>query len=178
MTDPESGHDSARSGLPLGLSGQLTRLFIDSPLTPLILLAAILFGALALAMLPREEEPQISVPMVDVLVQADGLRAADAVELVTKPLEEIVKSIREVEHVYSQTMDDRVVVTARFFVGTEEDAAILRVHEEIRANFDRIPIGIPEPLIVGRGINDVAVVVLTLTPRPGASAGPTPTCCR
>ncbi len=170
MTDPRSGHDSARSGPPLGLSGQLTRLFIDSPLTPLILLAAILFGALALAMLPREEEPQISVPMVDVLVQADGLHAPDAVELVTKPLEEIVKGIREVEHVYSQTMDDRVVVTARFFVGTEEDAAVLRVHEEIRANFDRIPIGIPEPLIVGRGINDVAVVVLTLTPHPGPGA--------
>ena len=121
-------------------------------------------------MLPREEEPQISVPMVDVLVQADGLRAPDAVELVTKPLEEIIKGIREVEHIYSQTMDDRVVVTARFFVGTEEDAAVLRVHEEIRANFDRIPIGIPEPLIVGRGINDVAVVVLTLTPRPGPGA--------
>ena len=170
MTAPGSGHEPTRCASSLGLSGHLTRLFIDSPLTPLILLAAILFGALALAMLPREEEPQISVPMVDVLVQADGLRAADAVELVTKPLEEIVKSIREVEHVYSQTMDDRVVVTARFFVGTEEDAAILRVHEEIRANFDRIPIGIPEPLIVGRGINDVAVVVLTLTPRPGPGA--------
>ena len=169
MTDPENSHGSARSR-PLGLSGHLTRLFIDSPLTPMILLAAILFGALALAMLPREEEPQISVPMVDVLVQADGLRAPDAVELVTKPLEEIVKSIREVEHVYSQTMDDRVVVTARFLVGTDEDAAILRMHEEVRASFDRIPIGIPEPLIVGRGINDVAVVVLTLTPRPGPGA--------
>ena len=169
MTDPEQGHEPARSR-PLGLSGHLTRLFISSPLTPLILLAAILFGALALAMLPREEEPQISVPMVDVLVRADGLRAPDAVELVTKPLEEIVKGIREVEHVYSQTQDDQVVVTARFFVGTEEDAAILRLHEEIRANFDRIPIGIPEPLIVGRGINDVAVVVLTLTPRPGPGA--------
>ncbi len=154
----------------LGISGHLARLFIDSPLTPLILVAAILCGAVALIALPREEEPQISVPMVDVLVRADGLRAADAVELVTKPLEEIVKGIREVEHVYSETLDDQVVVTARFLVGTDEDNAVLRVHEEIRANFDRIPIGIPEPLIVGRGINDVAVVVLTLTPRPGPGA--------
>ncbi|MDH3664132.1 MAG: efflux RND transporter permease subunit, partial [Alphaproteobacteria bacterium] len=128
---------------PLGVSGHLASLFIDSPLTPLILVAAILFGALALAVLPREEEPQISVPMVDVLVRADGLRAADAVELVTKPLEEIVKGIREVEHVYSQTLDDQVVVTTRFLVGTDEDNAVLRVHEEIRANYDRIPIGIP-----------------------------------
>ncbi len=159
-----------RDGKPLGVSGRLANQFIDSPLTPLLLLAAILLGALALAVLPREEEPQISVPMVDVLVRADGLRAPDAVELVTKPLEEIVKGIREVEHVYSQTLDDRVVVTARFLVGTDEDAAILRMHEEIRANLDRIPIGIPEPLIVGRGINDVAIVVLTLTPRPGPDA--------
>ena len=94
--------------------------------------------------------------MVDIRVNADGLRAPDAVELVTKPLETIVKGIDGVEHVYSQTEDDRVMVTARFLVGTKADDAILRVHEKIRANLDRIPVGIPEPLIVGRGINDVA----------------------
>ena len=91
----------------------------------------------------------------------------DAAELVTKPLETIVKGIDGVEHVYSQTEDDHVIVTARFFVGTDADTAILRVHEKIRANMDRIPLGIPEPLIVGRGINDVAVVVLTLSPQAG-----------
>ena len=155
---------------PLGVSGKLAQIFIGSPLTPLLLLAALAVGALALMALPREEEPQISVPLVDVLVRADGLKAPDAVELVTKPLEEIVKGVREVEHVYSQTEDDQVVVTARFFVGTDQDAAILRIHEEIRANFDRVPIGIPEPLIIGRGINDVAILVLTLTPRPGPAA--------
>ncbi len=117
--------------------------------------------------LPREEEPQISVPMVDVFVTADGLKAEDAVKLVTEPLETIIKGINGVEHVYSNTADDRVVVTARFFVGTPEDDAILRVHEKVRANYDRIPIGIPEPLIVGRGIDDVAIVTLTLTPKPG-----------
>ncbi|HVX75396.1 MAG TPA: efflux RND transporter permease subunit [Bradyrhizobium sp.] len=154
----------------LGLSGRLTRATIASPLTPLFLLAALIVGLIALAVIPREEEPQISVPMVDILVNADGLRGPDAVELVTKPLEEIVKGIDGVEHVYSQTEDDRVMVTARFLVGTKFDDAILRVHEKIRANLDRIPIGIPEPLIVGRGINDVAVTVLTLSPKPEASA--------
>ena len=109
------------------------------------------------------------MPMVDIRVQADGLKAPDAVELVTKPLEAIVKAIDGVEHVYSQTQDDRVMVTARFLVGTKADDAILRVHEKIRANMDRIPVGIPEPLIVGRGINDVAVVVLTLSPKPEAA---------
>lgn len=150
--------------MKLGISGVITRAFIGSPLTPLILLAAIALGFVALAMLPREEEPQISVPMVDILVSADGLKAVDAVELVTKPLEDIIKGIDEVEHVYSLSNDDRVVVTARFFVGTDDDRAILRVHQEIRANYDRIPMGIPEPLIIGRGINDVPIVTLTLTP--------------
>jgi len=154
----------------LGLSGRLTQATIRSPLTPLFLLAALAVGLIALMTIAREEEPQISVPMVDIRVNADGLKAPDAVELVTKPLEAIIKGIDGVEHVYSQTVDDRVMVTARFLVGTKSDEAILRVHEKIRANLDRIPVGIPEPLIVGRGINDVAVVVLTLSPKPDAAA--------
>jgi multidrug efflux pump subunit AcrB len=154
----------------LGLSGRLTQATIRSPLTPLFLLAALAVGLIALTTIAREEEPQISVPMVDIRVNADGLKAPDAVELVTKPLEAIIKGIDGVEHVYSQTVDDRVLVTARFLVGTKSDDAILRVHEKIRANIDRIPVGIPEPLIVGRGINDVAVVVLTLSPKPDAAA--------
>ncbi|HLN10978.1 MAG TPA: efflux RND transporter permease subunit, partial [Xanthobacteraceae bacterium] len=153
----------------LGLSGRLTQATICSPLTPLFLLAALAVGTIALLVIPREEEPQISVPMVDIMIRADGLKGPDAVELVTKPLEAIVKAIDGVEHVYSQTVDDRVMVTARFFVGTKSDDAILRIHEKIRANYDRIPVGIPEPLIVGRGINDVAIVVLTLSPTPEAA---------
>jgi multidrug efflux pump subunit AcrB len=153
----------------LGLSGSLTRFSIRSPLTPLFLLAALAAGMVALLTIPREEEPQISVPMVDISISANGLKAAEAAELVTKPLETIVKAIAGVEHVYSQTQDDRVMVTARFLVGTREDDAVLRVHEKIRANLDRIPIGIPEPLVVGRGISDVPVVVLTLSPRPDAA---------
>jgi multidrug efflux pump subunit AcrB len=148
----------------LGISGHVARAFIASPLTPLLLLAALAVGGLALAVMPREEEPQISVPLVDILVTADGLKAVDAVELVTKPLEDIIKGINGVEHVYSNSEDDRVIVTARFEVGHDEDTAILRVHENVRANLNRIPIGIPEPLIIGRGIDDVAILVLTLTP--------------
>ncbi|MCC6946817.1 MAG: efflux RND transporter permease subunit [Bradyrhizobiaceae bacterium] len=155
--------------MKLGIAGGLTRAFIASPLTPLFLLAAFALGLVALVTLPREEEPQISVPMVDIHVEANGLKAEDAVKLVTEPLETIIKSIDGVEHVYSQTEDDGSVVTARFLVGTNADAAILRVHEKIRANMDRIPVGIPEPLIVGRGIDDVAIVVVTLAPTPAAA---------
>ncbi|PTW46159.1 efflux RND transporter permease subunit [Rhodovulum kholense] len=154
----------------LGLAGHLTRGFIRSPLTPLLLLAALALGLIALIALPREEEPQISVPLVDIHVQADGLKAVDAVKLVTEPLETIVKGIDEVEHVYSQTYDDRAMVTARFKVGLSQDTAILRVRDKILANMDRIPVGIPEPLVVGRGINDVAIVTLTFTPTFGQTA--------
>ncbi|PTE14198.1 efflux RND transporter permease subunit [Pseudogemmobacter blasticus] len=156
-----------RPSHPLGIAGGLTRSFIASALTPLFILAALAAGLVALTSLPREEEPQISVPMVDIFVQAPGLRAEDAVKLVTEPLEIIVKGINDVEHVYSQTHDDSTMVAARFNVGTKAEDAILRVHEKLRANIDRLPVGIPEPLVVGRGIDDVAILSLTLSPRPG-----------
>ena len=162
-------HSPRDDGPRLGLAGLLTRAFIASPLTPLLLIASLAFGLIALMALPREEEPQISVPMIDIQVQAPGLKAPDAVKLITEPLEQIVKGIDGVEHVYSQTQDDGVLVTARFLTGTSADTAVLRVHDKLRANMDRIPLGIPEPLIVGRGIDDVAIVSLTLAPAPGSA---------
>ncbi|MCR9150698.1 MAG: efflux RND transporter permease subunit [Rhodobacteraceae bacterium] len=150
----------------LGLAGWLTKGFITSPLTPLFILAALAVGLVALVSLPREEEPQISVPLVDIHIQAPGLKAEDAVKLVTEPMETIVKAINDVEHVYSQTRDDYAMVTARFEVGTSADTAILRVHDKLRANMDRIPVGIAEPLVVGRGIDDVAIVSLTFSAAP------------
>lgn len=146
------------------LSGSITRSTIRSPLTPLFLLTALAVGLIALLTIPREEEPQISVPMVDILVSAPGLKAADAVEQVTKPLESIILALPDVDHVYSQTQDDAAMVTARFNVGTDADNAILRVHEKIRANLDSIPYDVPMPLVVGRGINDVPIVTLTISP--------------
>jgi multidrug efflux pump subunit AcrB len=159
--------ERADQGVPLGIAGRLTRGFIASPLTPLFLLASLAVGLIALVALPREEEPQISVPLVDIHVQAAGLNAEDAVKLITEPLETIVKGIDEVEHVYSSTRDDQVMVTARFTVGLPSDTAILRVRDKILSNLDRIPKGIPQPLVVGRGINDVAIVALTFAPAPG-----------
>ena len=154
----------------LGLAGRLTRAFILSPLTPLFLLAALAVGMIALVSLPREEEPQISVPMVDIHIQAPGLKAQDAMKLVTEPMETIVKGIDQVEHVYSQTQDDYAMVSARFEVGVPSDTAILRVRDKIMANLDRMPAGIAEPLVVGRGINDVAIVSLTFSPAEGNEA--------
>jgi multidrug efflux pump subunit AcrB len=155
--------------MSLGVSGRLTQATIRSPLTPLFLLTALTLGVLALLTIPREEEPQISVPLVDISVRADGLRAPDAVELVAKPLETIVKGVDGVEHVYSQTEDDRALVTARFRVGEDPDDAIVRIQQEIRANYDRIPVGIPEPHIVARGVSDVPIMVVTLSPSAAAA---------
>ena len=152
----------------LGISGNITRATIRSPLTPLFLIAAILVGLLATITIPREEEPQIKVPMVDIQVAAPGLSAGDAVELVGKPLETIVKSVDGVEHVYTQAQDHGVMVTARFLVGSDPEDAAIRINEKIDANMYRIPVGVPPPHITVRGINDVPIVVLTLTPRPGA----------
>ena len=146
------------------ISGGITRQTIRSPLTPLFLLSALAVGLIALLTIPREEEPQISVPMVDIMLQAPGLQAPDVVELVTKPLEEIIMAIPNVEHVYSQSRDDGAMVTARFDVGTDADDAVVRIHEKIMANMDRIPPGVPTPQIVARGINDVPIVTLTLSP--------------
>ncbi|GAA5075402.1 efflux RND transporter permease subunit [Roseibacterium beibuensis] len=165
--EAEDGYEPAK----LGIAGALTRAFIQSPLTPLLMLASLAMGLIALMSVPREEEPQISVPMVNVIVQAPGLVADDVVNLVTEPLEGILRAIPDVEHVYSQTHDYQTMLTARFVVGTSSDAAILRVHERVRANMDRIPVGIPEPLIIGRGIDDVAIVTLTLSAADGSEVG-------
>ena len=155
--------------MKLGISGTLTRFALRSPLTPLFLIAALAVGLLAVVTIPREEEPQISVPMVDIMVQTPGIRAADAVELAAKPLEAIVKSVSDVDHVYTFVDDDHFMVTARFKVGVDPDAAVVRIHEKLRANADRIPPGVTEPLVVAHGINDVPAVVLTLSPAAGSA---------
>lgn len=116
---------------------------------------------MALVSLPREEEPQISVPLVDIHVMAQRLKAGDAVRLATEPLEFLVRGINDVGHVCSATRDDAAMATARFEVGTRSQDALLRVHDKIRASMVTIPVGIPGPLIVGRGIDDVAVPTQT-----------------
>lgn len=154
--------------MTLGISGWITRSTIQSPLTPLFLLAAILVGLLATFTIPREEEPQIKVPVVDIRVAAPGLSGADVIELIAKPLETIVKSVDGVEHVYTQAEDNGVLVTARFLVGSNPEDAATRIDEKLNANIASIPVGIPPPQVTVRGISDVPIVVLTVSPKPGA----------
>ncbi|MGQ5702365.1 efflux RND transporter permease subunit [Sandaracinobacteroides sp. A072] len=154
---------------PLGIAGRLTAATIQSPLTPLILLASILVGLLALLSIPREEEPQISVPMVDIEMMVPGMSASQVVEHVGKPLEEILMATPGVEHVYVQARDHGVMVTARFIVGSRPEDAAVRVHERLQANADRAPPGTQWPKVTVRGIDDVPILVLTLSPEADVS---------
>ena len=153
--------------MALGIAGRLSQTFVQSALTPLLLVIAVVLGGMALMAMPREEEPQITVPFVDIFVAAPGLKAEDVVELVTKPFEDILKGIDNVDHVISMTRDDGLVITLRFDTGHSDDSAIARVNDAIDVNKYRLPANIPEPLVIGRSIDDVAVVVLTLSPQPG-----------
>lgn len=148
-------------------SGRITQAFAHSTLTPLILVLSLVLGAIALTSMPQEEDPQITVPFVDVFVNTPGMKADDVVELVTKPFEDILKGIDDVEHTFSTTRDDGVAFTIRFEARFDNDTAVARVNDAIDANRYRIPPGLAEPLVVGRSIDDVAVVVLTLSPKLG-----------
>ncbi len=166
---PAGAGPAGRVRIRPGISGAITRATIDSPLTPLLLVAAVLLGLLGILTIPREEEPQISVPMVDLEVAVPGMRAEDVVEHVAKPLEEILLAVPGVEHVYAMAEDHGVRVTARFLVGTRPEDAAVRVDERLRANADRAPAGVSWPRVTVRGIDDVPIVVLTLSPEPRAA---------
>ena len=150
-----------------GIAGRITQGFIQSALTPLILIVSVILGGMALLSMPQEEDPQITVPFVDIFIPTPGLKAEDVVELVTKPFEDILKGIDNVEHVYSMTRDDGIALTVRFDTGFDDDAAVARVNDAIDANRYRVPNNFSPPLVIGRSIDDAAVVVLTLSPKPG-----------
>jgi multidrug efflux pump subunit AcrB len=147
----------------LGFAGKLAHAFIDSKLTPLIILASILLGAGAVLLLPREEEPQIVVPMIDVFVQMPGSSAREVEERVTKPMEKLLWEIPGVEYIYSTSSTGLSMAVVRFLVGQDVEEAIVRVNQKMFANFDLMPPGVSPPLIKPRSIDDVPVLALTLS---------------
>jgi len=145
-----------------GFAGKIVRFFIDSKLTPLIVIAAVLLGGAAVLLLPREEEPQIVVPMIDVFVQAPGMSAKEVEERVTKPMEKLLWEIPGVEYIYSTSSPGQSLAIVRFLVGQSEEDAIVRLNQKMFANFDLIPPGVSQPLIKPRRIDDVPILALTL----------------
>jgi len=146
-----------------GIAGIIARTFIKSRLTPLIVIASLLLGAGALLLLPREDEPQIIVPMVDVFVQMPGATPKEIEQRVTSPMEKLIWEIPGVEYVYSTSSPESAMVVVRFKVGENEENAIVRLNEKLSANSDRIPPGASAPLIKPRSIDDVPILALTLS---------------
>ncbi len=148
-----------------GLAGTLAAKFIDSPLTPLLILGSVLLGVFATVRLPREEEPQIKVPMIDVLVSMPGAPAREIEERVTNPMEKLLWEIPGVEYIYSTSSPGSSLVIVRYEVGTDAETALVRLNHKLEANFDVIPPGVSRPLIKPRGIDDVPILALTLHSR-------------
>ncbi|QFS50201.1 efflux RND transporter permease subunit [Nostoc sphaeroides] len=146
----------------LGFVGKLAKKFIDSKLTPLIILVALLLGIGATLILPREEEPQITVPMADVFVQMPGASAKDVEQRVTAPMEKLIKELPGVEYVYSTSKPGSSLVIVRFLVGQNTEDSIVQLYNKLYANFDKIPPGVSQPLIKSRAINDVPILALSL----------------
>lgn len=157
MNDPDPS--SARA--TLGLAGRIARAFINSKLTPLIVITSVLLGFASVLMLPREEEPQIKVPMVDVIVSMPGSGAKEVEERATRPMEKLLWEISGVEYIYSTSQPGQSLVIVRFKVGEDVERSLVKLTEKLRSNFDRIPHGVSFPLIKPRSIDDVPILTLT-----------------
>ena len=146
----------------LGLAGKLARGFINSPLSPLLLITCLALGLMGLMSTPRQEDPQISVPMVDIFFTYPGASAEQVASLATDPLERLMSEIQGVKHVYSRSDRHGGMVTVQFEVGEELGPSLVKLNDKIQSNLDKIPPGVSQPLIKPKGIDDVPVVTLTL----------------
>jgi multidrug efflux pump subunit AcrB len=151
----------AKPPVSLGFAGRLASIFINSKLTPIAIIAAILLGGMSILLLPREEEPQIKVPMVDVLIAMPGATAQEVENRVTRPVEKLLWEIAGIDYLYSTSSPGGSMIIARFKVGTDLETALVRLNQKLQTNFDRIPLGVSSPLIKPRTIDDVPILALT-----------------
>lgn len=144
-----------------GFAGRVASIFVNSKLTPVIIFASFMLGILAVVMLPREEEPQIKVPMIDVMVSMPGATPKEVEERVSIPMEKLLYELPGVEYIYSTSMPGQSLLVARFFVGQNLEDAIVNLNQKLETNFDRIPHGVSKPLIKPHTIDDVPILALT-----------------
>jgi len=145
-----------------GIAGRLANAFINSKLTPLVIAASLALGLFAVLAIPREEEPQILVPMLDVMTAMPGASPEEIEQSVTNPVESLMHELPGVEYVYSISSPGQSLVIVRFLVGTREDDALVKVYSKLYSNADRMPQGASKPLIKARSIDDVPILALTL----------------
>src|SRR5580765_4560838 len=158
----ESANSQKQPEHGLRLAGRIAHGFIDSKLTPLVIVAALLLGAFSILKTPREEEPQIVVPMLDVFVQMPGASAEEVAQRASVPMEKLLREVPGVEYIYSISHPGLSMIIVRFYVGTKEEEAIVQTYNKLYSNFDRIPQGVSQPIIKPRSIDDVPILALTL----------------
>ncbi|WP_394696942.1 efflux RND transporter permease subunit [Pseudoxanthomonas japonensis] len=148
----------------LGLSGRLARIFQANPLTLILALLGLLLGLVAVMITPREEEPQIDVTMANVIVPFPGADARQVEQMVTYPLEQKLSEIEEIKHTYSISRPGMAVLTVEFDVGVKRQPALVRLYDKVFSNQDWMPanLGVGQPIIKPKGIDDVPVMALTL----------------
>ena len=151
------------AGDRLNAVGRLTRLFLTSKITVLLMLGAAIFGLMAVAFTPRMYNPEITVPAANVMVAFQGASAAEVREQVVKPLEALLAALPGVDHTYGYAADDLGVVTVQFKVGQDEEKSLVKLYNQINRNLDRLPPGVSQPLIKSIGINDAPIVTITLS---------------
>ncbi|HSE39182.1 MAG TPA: efflux RND transporter permease subunit, partial [Acidobacteriota bacterium] len=149
----------------MGLAGKIAAYFLESKLTPLIILASLILGFIATVSLPREEEPQIVVPMIDVFVQMPGATAKEVEQRITRPMEKLLWEIPGVEYIYSTSSPGQSLAIVRFYVGQDEEKSLVRLNQKLQSNFDLIPPGASMPLVKPRSIDDVPILAITLSSR-------------
>jgi multidrug efflux pump subunit AcrB len=145
-----------------GIAGTVARGFINSKLTPLLMAAFLGIGLYSAWLMPKEEDPQIEVPMADIAVRYPGATPQEVKSRVAEPLERLISNIEGVEYVYSTSMSGRALVSARFYVGASPEKSMVKLYEEMLKHMDKVPKGASMPLIKSRAVDDVPVLVLTL----------------
>ncbi|KAB2833068.1 MAG: efflux RND transporter permease subunit, partial [Candidatus Dadabacteria bacterium] len=136
--------------------------FIESKLTPLIVVASLMLGIFAVIVTPREEEPQIIVPMVDVFVSYPGASSAEVEERVTKPMGKLLWEVEGVEYLYTMSKPGMSIATVRFYIGEDMEDSIVKLYNKLMSNYDMIPPGVSEPLVKPKSIDDVPILTFTL----------------
>ncbi len=144
-----------------GISGKIAGAFIKSKLSILLMLAFMLLGLFSIYFIPREEEPQIEVPMADIMIGYPGATPQEVESGVVQPIEKIISNIKGVEHVYSTSMNGMGMLTVQFYVGEDVERSLVKLYNEMMKNMDRMPQGATMPLVKSRAIDDVPALAFT-----------------
>jgi multidrug efflux pump subunit AcrB len=145
-----------------GLAGKIAKGFISSKLTVLLMIVFMVIGVYSSFLIPREEEPQIDVPMADIFVGYPGASPKEVESRVIKPLEKLLSNIKGVEYVYSTSMQEQGMVIVQFYVGEDIERSLVKLYNEINKHMDQMPEGVTLPLVKSRAIDDVPMLGLTL----------------